>query len=184
VRPNWFVAIEVPPGRWFAPLVRNVPERVRVFHPDDLHITVAFLGACGPERARCAWDTVRLQDASALPVVLGDVVPMGNPRRPSALSVAVAEGGEPVADLIGRLRGPAFEAAEARPERRAPLPHITVARPARKAQPTERAAAIAWARSREPIGASVTLQSLALYTWAADRRERQFQVVEHRSLSG
>lgn len=183
MKANWFVAIPVPAGQWFAPLVRTVPERVRVFHPEDIHLTVAFLGSCGAELAGRAWEQVRHHEGPVFPVVLGNVAPMGNPRRPSALSVVIEHGHEAVAELIGTLRGPAFEAAKARPERRPPLPHITVARLARKANAHERAAAIAWARSRERLGEQVTLERLALYTWADDRRVRQFQIVEQIPLS-
>ena len=177
MKPNWFVAIPVPAGSWFEPLVRSVPPQVRVFHPEDVHLTVAFLGPVGAERAAAGWQQIT-SDHPAVEVSLGAVEPMGNPRRPSALSVIVADGFEVVADLVSALRDPILRAAEARPDTRPPKPHITVARPARNARGPARRAAIDWARARPSVGARVTLDRIALYTWAADRRERQFRIVE------
>jgi hypothetical protein len=53
MQPNWFVGFPLKAGPWFTGLVADVPSGIRVLHPQDLHLTVAFLGACG-------------QDASAL----------------------------------------------------------------------------------------------------------------------
>lgn len=184
--PNWFVALPVDPGRWFAPLVRTAPSLLRVFHPDDIHVTVAFLGSCGEAGARRAWDRVvaelRHRQPRPMTVTLGEIVPMGNPKRPSALSVVIAEGAAPVAELIGALRPEAWSAADARPDDRPPRPHITVARPRRKASGAERKAAIRWATDQPPVKADVTLDRVALLTWAEDRRARQFRAVEQSLL--
>ena len=180
---NWFVGMPVATQSWFAPLVADAPARVRVFSPDDVHLTVAFLGPCGEARARAAWATMADAVFPPFPVELGALKPMGNPRRPSALSVTISRGHEPVAQLIGELRGPACEAAGARTDNRPPRPHITVARPQRAASPDERRAAVAWAASKAAVGAQLTLGELALYAWAYDRRVRQFRVVAQRGAT-
>lgn len=185
--PNWFIGLPVDPGRWFAPLVRLAPDCVRVFHADDIHITVAFLGSCGEPRARLAWEHVVEHQQQLLteviPATLGGIEPMGNPRRPSALSVLLDQGSRPVAELIGTLRDGAWSAAEARPDRRPPLPHITVARPRRRANGAERRAALRWAREQPKVDASITLDRLALMTWAKDRQLRQFHAIEQCALT-
>ncbi len=178
MKPNWFVGLPVDQGRWFAPLVREPPYKVRVFHPLDIHITVAFLGAVGEERARLGWQQVAGQHRTALTVSLGAVAPMGNPRRPSALSVLLEHGQQEVAARIGEIRQPIWQAAEARPDDRPPKPHITIARPTRSASSAQRRRAIAWAESLAPAQVELTLDRIALYTWAQDRRERQFRIVE------
>ncbi len=184
MRANWFIGLPVDAGRWLTPLVRTAPAHVRLFHPDDVHMTVAFLGAVGPEAAERAWATVLGYQSSPIELSLGGLRAMGNPRRPSALSVLVESGNDRVAALIAALRGPACAAADARPDDRPPLPHITIARPARDASADERRAAVEWARAQPPVNAKVVLDRLVLFTWATDRRERQFRVVHQQLLSG
>jgi 2'-5' RNA ligase len=180
---NWFAALPVAPGEWFAPLISDAPESVRVFHPLDVHITVAFLGRVGEERALAAWETVNVESCPTIEVVLDKLEAFGNPRRPSALSVTLAQGKDEVIALIERLRGPMIAAAGARPDTRPPRPHITVARPARAANTAARKRAVAWAQGKPAVTAHVVIDRLALYTWNEDRRARQFQSVRERALA-
>ncbi|MCC6525176.1 MAG: hypothetical protein IT373_21160 [Polyangiaceae bacterium] len=184
---NWFVCLPVSPGAWFAPLLETLPRRVlRPFAPEDLHATVAFLGKVGEDAARDAWEAVRPLAAgryrAPLRGTLGVLRPMGNPRRFSALSATFEQGAELLGDLVGELRGPAYAAANARPDDRPPLAHVTIARPPRDAGERERRIALAWAEEQGPIGAEVELATLALYTWSENRAVRQFRSVAEVSL--
>jgi 2'-5' RNA ligase len=183
MKANWFIALPVDAGRWLAPLVRTAPAQVRVFHPEDVHITVAFLGQVAAEAASRAWATVLGYSSSPIELSLGGLRAMGNPRRPSALSVLVESGNDRVAALIATLRAPACAAADARPDDRPPLPHITIARPSRSASAEELRTAVEWARAQPSVGAKVVLDRLVLFTWATDRRERQFRIVERKPLA-
>jgi 2'-5' RNA ligase len=179
---NWFVGFPVTAGPWFDELVANAPREVRVFHRDDLHATIAFLGNCGVERASAAWRTAEGFSSAPVQAVLGALVPMGNPRRPSALSLVLIEGREQAAPIIGALRDAMCDAAGFRRDTRAPLAHITVARPKLRASSQERKTAVAWAESKKPVAAPVVLDRIALYTWSENRKERQFRIVEARPL--
>lgn len=179
---NWFVGLPVPAADWFAPLVAGAPSCVRLFHPDDVHITVAFLGRAGEERALRAWEVVRDLRCEPIEVTLAELKGFGSSRRPSALSVTIAEGHDEVAALIARLRGPMIEAAGARPDDRPPLPHLTIARPSRGATPAVRKEAVRWAESKGAVNARVVLDSIALFTWSEDRKERQFRAFRKRAL--
>lgn len=180
VRPNWFLGWPVDPGAWFAPLVADAPRALRRFHPDDLHVTLAFLGPVEEEAARAAWALAETLPLTALDGELDRVEGFGNPRAPSALSVEIR--GEAIRDAIAAFQGPLLAVAGAPPERRPPRAHCTVARPRREAGHAERAAGLAWARRLPPLGLPVRLDRLALYTWSLDRRERQFRVVASRAL--
>ena len=189
---NWFVALPIDPGDWFDRLVARAPTTaLRLFHRDDLHITVAFLGRVEPERASAAWEATaplaRGRFEAPLAARLGRIRPMGAPRRFSALSVVLEEGGGPIAGLMAELRAVAWRAAGAEPDHRPALPHLTVARPTRSAREPARRAALAWAAACGEVGARVTVAELALYTWAerTGRDElagRRFQIVERASL--
>jgi 2'-5' RNA ligase len=184
MKPNWFVGLPVAAEPWLSRLVADAPDDLRLFHPEDLHATVAFLGGCGPERARRAWEEVHRLEGSSFSVSLGGLKAMGNPRRPSALSVVVDQGHPQAVALIESLRGPMIEVAGARPDPRPVLPHITVARVERKASACQRRAALAWVESKAPVGAELTIDRICLYTWAENRPIRQFRKVEQRLLDG
>jgi 2'-5' RNA ligase len=179
---NWFVGIPIPAGRWFAALVADAPPAVRLLHPDDLHITVAFLGRASEDRAMAAWNELSDLSARSIEASLGKLEAFGSPRRPSALSVVLERGAAEVSALIASLRGPMISAAEARPDDRPPRPHLTVARPLRSASAEQRKKAVAWAAGKAPVAEVVLLDRLRLYTWSEDRRQRQFRAVAEHML--
>ena len=54
-RANWFLALVVPEQAGLSQQLRDLPPGQRPFQAADLHITVAFLGACDRTRAWQAW---------------------------------------------------------------------------------------------------------------------------------
>lgn len=94
----------------------------------------------------------------------------------------IDQGSEAFVEMIEEARGPLLEAADAPPDDRLPLPHMTIARIQRRAHATERGQAVRWAEGLDVRGASFSSASVALFTWATDRAERLFQIVEHRDL--
>lgn len=177
---NWFVGVSVP-GDWMDARVPDPPPGLRRFHPDDLHLTVAFLGACGEDRARAAWAALEWP-AGAIEATLGAVVPMGNPRRYSALSALLVEGRAEVEGAIGATREALCAAAGTAVDTRPPKAHLTLARPGRRTTDEQRREGLRWAASLRLEDVRVHLGSLALYTWSDDRAERLFRAVERREL--
>jgi len=177
MRPNWFVGQPVRDPEILADLP-EAPPRVRLFAPEDLHITVAFLGGVDAEAAHAAFELASDFTCAVDAATLGAVHPMGPPRRASALSFWLEAGRDEVAEAIGAVRDAMLERAGARRERRPPLPHLTIARIQRNANRADRHQALRWAASIDAGGRSVRLAPLALYTWAENRRERQFQIVD------
>jgi 2'-5' RNA ligase len=75
------------------------------------------------------------------------------------------------------------EAALGRREKRAPKPHVTVARPSRRASSEALEAGLDWAKGVDLGGVEARLDRIALYTWSdGARRERLFRVVAERPL--
>ena len=184
-RPNYFIGLPVPAEGWFEALPRPGPG-VRAFAASDLHATVAFLGRVDEPRARAAFDWAGRWPTGPLGIRLGQVRPMGHPRRASALSAMVhpaappCEGEDPEPPLeraMRALRGPMLEAAGARPDDRPPLPHVTLARITRRATREERRAALSWAAQLDLGSPSLLLDRIALYTWSSDRRSALFRIV-------
>lgn len=180
MKANWFVGLPVG-GAWAATAAPPPPPEVRTFHPDDLHLTVAFLGPCGEERARLGWGALG-DPGPAVDVTLGEVVPMGNPRRFSALSALLIERREETERLIGTARERICAAAGVDPDARPPKAHLTIARPTRRASDADRRAALAWARGIDLRHVAARLDRIALYTWSEDRATRLFRIVEERAL--
>jgi len=184
-RPNWFLAFPLD-GRFVLELP-PLPPAFRLFHPEDVHLTLSFLGGCGEpaaERAFAAVDAVlREKPLGGVRVSLGEVVPMGPKREYSALSALLDSGRIEMTERLAALRDVASEAALGRREKRAPKPHVTIARPQRRATATARAAGLAWAAALDLSAVEADLDRLALYTWSeGNRRERLFRIVAERPL--
>ena len=183
MRPNWFFAFPVT-GR-FVEELPAVPGAFRRFHPDDVHLTLAFLGGCGEaaaERALAVLDErLRVAPPPVFDVTLAEVVPMGGARY-TALSALLGEGRTEVTACLTELGGLLCETALGRRPRRAAKPHVTLARPRRGATDAERAAGLLWAEQLELGAVRQRLGRMALYTWADSRRERLFKVVTERAF--
>jgi 2'-5' RNA ligase len=116
-------------------------------------------------------------------VSLGGVVPMGSARAYSALSALLEQGRAQATECLGSWRDVLSDAALGRREKRAPKPHITVARPRMRVTDAGREAGLAWANSLDLSGVRATLDRVALYTWSeGNRRERLFRVIAERAL--
>jgi RNA 2',3'-cyclic 3'-phosphodiesterase len=184
-RPNWFLAF--PLDGAFVLELPAPPAAFRPYHPEDVHLTLAFLGGCGEagaERALAALDEkLALARPPAIEATLGAVVPMGGSRRHySALSALLAHGREAAIETTLGLRDTLTEAATGRREARPPKPHVTLARPKRRASPADREAGLAWAEALDLAAVGVRLDRIALYTWHERRVERLFRIVAERPL--
>lgn len=186
MRPNWFLAFPIDGS--FVIGLPALPPSFRLFHPDDVHLTLSFLGGCGEAAARRAFEAVdgllREKPVGGVSVSLGEVVPMGPKREYSALSALLERGRDEMTERIGALRDVASEAALGRREKRAPKPHVSIARPSRRATEAARLAGLAWAASLDVRAVEANLDRLALYTWSeGNRRERLFRIVAERPLA-
>jgi len=184
-RPNWFFAFPLEGA--FVLGLPELPRSFRLFHVEDVHLTLAFLGGCGEagaERALAALDG-RLQGSAPaiIDVSLGGVVPMGGSRRTySALSALLDRGREEATACITAWRDVLTEAASGRREKRPAKPHVTIARPRGRATEAEREAGLAWASQLDLGSVHARLDRVALYTWSEVRRERLFRIVAERRL--
>jgi 2'-5' RNA ligase len=185
MRPNWFLAFPLD-GRFVLDLPA-LPGRLRRFQPEDVHLTLAFLGAVGQEKAERTWqaldEALAAQPRAPVEVSLGGVVPMGGSRRSyTALSALLDRGREPMTQLLDALTNPMLIVAGGRPSARAPKPHVTLARPMRNASEQQRAEGLTWAESLSLGHVTQTLDRIALFTWADQRKDRLFKIVAERPL--
>jgi 2'-5' RNA ligase len=181
-RPNWFIGLPLPTAAGWEMGAQPIPAVLRLLAPEDLHITLAFLGACGEERARQAWQAAAALRHPPIAITAGAWRGFGQRRSPSAFGLTLEEGRPQLEALIRRWRDPLLGAAGLPPDRRDPLPHITLARPPRRSGPAERSRIRRLLLDHPVPSDGVELRTLALYTWGADRRTRQFRVVDSRPL--
>jgi 2'-5' RNA ligase len=179
---NWFIALVVPEQAGWIQVAMGLPDGVRCFHPEDLHITVAFLGQVGEERARAAWNGLNHSCHPEIPVSAGEWLALGHPSRPTAFGLGLSEGREAVAEVMRRWGAAALAAAGRPGDHRPPLPHVTLARPTRRGGETARTAMQQWITAARIPETPALLKHLALFTWAENREERLFRVVAQRQL--
>lgn len=169
MRPNWFIA-------WPATLELTLPPApsgVRVFHPADRHVTLAFLGGVDEAQAQAAW-AVCADVAPSLQGRLTEVRPLGARDAPSLTAIVEGLGD---LEVLTVARDLARLEAGLQPEERALLAHVTLARMKRGAREPAVRAGVAWAKALPVAGVPAQLGPLSLYTWSEARAERLFRVV-------
>ena len=159
---NWFIALRVPAGEWFD-RITDPPGGLRIFHPDDLHMTVAFLGPVDRDAADAAFALAPKWPTRALDITLSHIEPMGNPRHPNALAAQVGDRRAELNAAIATVRDDMCRRAGARTEDRPPRAHVTVARLRRKSGKAEVSHAIAWAKAIDLGNPAMRLTELVLY---------------------
>jgi 2'-5' RNA ligase len=184
-RPNWFFGFPID-GAFLLDLP-PLPPALRLFHPEDVHLTLAFLGGCGEEGALAALAALdrRLELAPLRPISasLAEVVPMGGSSTSySALSALLGAGRAEATAALTAHRDVLTDAAGCRRETRPAKPHVTIARPRGRAKAEDREAGLAWASALDLGGVRATLDRIALFTWSEHRLERLFRIVAERRL--
>lgn len=179
---NWFVGLPVQDTGWFAGVVGESPHGLRIFNANDLHLTVAFLGQCNFQYTDDIKKIIDTISFTPFTITFDQLTTFPPERRPTVVSFTLREGYDETCGLIRRWREPLLTAGHARPDTREPLPHVTVARIHRDAGYREIEDISAWAFSRTVPPVSVAIDRVALYTWADDRRERQFKVIHEKRM--
>ncbi len=187
---NWFLALVVPEQAGLTQLLRDLPPGLRPFQATDLHITVAFLGACDRSRAWQAWQAIAPLQHPPIAVAAAAWRSMGSPEHPSAYALTLGpdslqeqdQSSRLTTSLIERWREPALAAAGLPSQRRAALPHITLARPRRRGVERDRTAMASWLRQAPLPQQRFILREIGLYTWASDRQQQLFRLEAQRPL--
>ena len=184
-RPNWFFAF--PLDGTFLLGLPELPPSIRRYHPDDAHLTLAFLGGCGEPAALRALAVLDERLAASPPPILdislGDVVPLGRSKSGyTTLSALLDHGRDEVTELLSSRREALHEAATGRVPTRPAKPHVTLARMRGRASEESREKGLVWAKKLDLRAVRAKLDRIALYTWKEDRKDKLFRIVTERSL--
>lgn len=178
---NWFIGLPVAAEALPAGVIDTLPAGLRRLHPDDLHITVAFLGPVGERRALTAWAETEAIDAGPFALRTGTPAALGRPRRPSAYGLDLLAD-ETFVHWMAHWRDRLRAAADVEPETRSVRPHVTLARPPRTAGPAIQQRARAWLDNTEPEAASLLLDRIVLYTSSDGAGPQRYRWVRQRTL--
>jgi 2'-5' RNA ligase len=179
---NWFVGWPVlVPGGWLAPVRSGAPAGIRWFAESDLHVTLAFLGRFHAERFDAVAALLGTVMNSPAMISLGALRLLPNPRRFSAISFEVTSGHEELCGAIARHRADFCAAAGVAADARAPLAHVTIARPERVSAAAARREITEWAGGVTLADRAVGLGPLSIFAWANNRPARQFEIIANAS---
>ena len=114
------------------------PVFLRFIEPADLHLTAAFFGRLTAERVISVSQALTtLATTPPARLQTGRLLLLPSARQPSVACLAIADGGDALANLTELLRVPLCLAAGVTPDKRPALPHLTLARLPRRVSRTE-----------------------------------------------
>ncbi len=182
-RPNRFLALPVDPTGWFPEALGEVPEALRLLHPGDLHLTLAFLGPVAEAEAVRAWEAACGTVPGAMTLQPGALEAMGPPHRWSALAAMADTRDGRVASWAREHRGAVQRSAGATAEARPPRPHVTLGR-LRGRGHEAREEVLAWAASVDLTGLRWTVDRLVLMTRVDEPQagEPRFRILRDQPL--
>ncbi|TYP70784.1 RNA 2',3'-cyclic phosphodiesterase [Paenibacillus methanolicus] len=156
-----FVAVSIPKpiksgiADWCSPIARELPFR-KWTHPEDLHITLQFLGNTETDRldqvSRKLAAVVALHEGPALSLTIESLGTFGRPTTPAILWAGI--GGEGAVPLHGIQRrvADAMKSIGFAPDNRPFHPHLTVAREYRGETPLQAEALERFGSPADPRG--------------------------------
>lgn len=174
---NWFAALPVTidPAA-LASLFTHAPPFLRRFHHADVHLTLAFFGRLPAERVAAVAQLLATIAIPAIEAAATGLALLPSSRRPSALSLTLGRGRSAATAAIRDHRDELLRIASRPADDRPPFPHITVARPPRRAAPGDLHALREWLTTLRFHPVTLRLDPPRLYGWSRDRLTRQFAV--------
>lgn len=171
-----FVGLRVPWPEGLDEVLHSAPAELRCVSTDDLHATLAFLGRMDSSRTDALLDTVAALEFEPIEVRFGSLVALPHRRRFSALAFELEAGQAQVARLIELHRDRLIRLALGRPDERPPYPHVTIARPPKRANTELSQRLLQWADGVEPPPGRSLLSEVFLYR-THPQGNRRFEVL-------
>ncbi|MDH4199323.1 MAG: hypothetical protein OEV66_02995 [Spirochaetia bacterium] len=193
---NWFVAFKIPPEKWFQELVQQLPADLKAFHPEDLHLTIAFLGGLNLHLKSAIFDLLQKFYLDPLTITSSKFLFLPSEKKYSAICLDFRQGFESVGlhdlfmETMHAIRNEILIVAQAEQDMRNFLPHITVARPGRNISSKDRHSMLLKIKQTSIPQIRIRLDTIGLYTWDDDRRTnsrgisnfRQFKTVFEKQM--
>ncbi len=176
---NWFVAWPVENAtEWLTALAADAPVGVTFLDPADLHVTLAFLATHTDAAEKKLAGILRGLPPTGVDVTPGPFLALPQPRRFSELVATIDTGRLELEKQIAKWRPRLCREVGAQLDPRAPVPHITLARPDRRITNDERDLALAWIDSRPRDETPLRLARPTIYRWSDTKDSRRYQLTE------
>lgn len=146
------------------------PSGVRLLHPDDYHVTVAFFGGLDSDPTAAVEPLLRHMQTQPLHALAEGALLLPRLTYASVVALSFGEGNSHLVDYIAAWRNELLSAVGLPPETRPVLPHLTIARMKPSRNDYHIRERTRWAQDVEhylPI--DVLMTSVALYTWCSER---------------
>jgi 2'-5' RNA ligase len=180
IRVRLFVALDLPErvrlalAAWGAQVAQRAGGALRAVPPENLHLTLAFLGAREQAQAGAIGAIVAATTNAAPQLTLTDPLWLP-PRRPNVLTVEVTDATGALTTLHSSLVAALHEGAALAPEARPLRPHITVGRVRRNQR-------IDADLPEPPPSATFTATTLTLYRSITSPKGARYEPLARRTL--
>ncbi len=176
--PSWFIGLKVSESDDLLAVTAGAPPGISKTHPEDLHLTLAFLGEVDEAAAGRAFAIASARVPAVINAATGSSILLGPQACPWAICASITDGAEAVTDLVSALADNCRLAVGLQPEERAPLPHCTLASIDRGVGDELRAELLDWGAGLQTSGHSIVLDVLGLYRTADPTASTQYRCVE------
>jgi 2'-5' RNA ligase len=178
--PNWFVAWPVSGAEeWLKSLEATAPGGLNFLVPGDLHVTLAFLARYEPGSLGKISGMVKKLALPEVEISPKEFVAFPQPRRFSALAFTLGVGRTEIEKQIAKWRDRICREAGAKLDTRAPVPHITIARPDRRIGSDDRDAALEWLEhlpSQSHV--RIRLETPRVYAWTEPGSSARYRILD------
>jgi 2'-5' RNA ligase len=174
---NWFAAFKVESSQWYQDIAAKIPPEIKLFHPDDLHMTISFLGNYNDEKLEDVKKAIESTFFKPFNLYAHRFILLPKESNFSAFCLEFDSSESGLYLQIEKSRENIYKAAGITPDKKKFIPHVTMGRPPRSTSNSERKKIADFVNKLSNFDVKIYIKSSAIYTWSDNRKEKMFKII-------